>query len=190
MDATTWIINLLMLAVVAHNDLGRRRVGWCRLVRPLLMIGAIVPFFLRGAAVSGAGLALEVAGVGFGLMLGLVAGTLIRVELDPNTGQPFSRAGAPYLALWTGVIIARMLFAYGAQHWFAQGLGRFLFTNHITVGALTDSLIFMAIAMVLARTAALWVRAHARRPASVHNGAAVALLGGAGFHDLGRKGPV
>jgi hypothetical protein len=163
MDATTWIINLLMLAVVAHSDLGRRRLGCFRLARPLLTIVAIVPFFLRTAAASGAGLALEVAGVGFGVTLGLVASTFIRVERDPNTGQPFSRAGAPYLAVWAGVIIARMLFAYGAQHWFAQDLGRFLFTNHITVGALTDSLIFMAIAMVLARTGVLWARARARR---------------------------
>jgi hypothetical protein len=97
----------------------------------------------------------------------------MRVEVDPSSGQPFSRAGAPYLALWIGVVTTRMLFAYGAQHWFAQDLGRLMFTNHITVGALTDSLIFMAIAMVLARTGALWARATtatnvvARRPATV-----------------------
>src|ERR1700738_2915021 len=100
MDATTWTINLLMLAVVAHGDIGRRRVGWFRLVRPLLTVVVIVPFFLRGAAVTGAGLALEVAGAGFGLLLGLVATAFMRVEVDPSTRQPFSRAGAPYLALW------------------------------------------------------------------------------------------
>jgi hypothetical protein len=172
-DATTWTINLLMLAVVAHGDIGRRRIGWFRLARPLLTVVGIVPFFLRGAAVSGAGLALEFAGAGFGLLLGLTASAFMRVEVDPSSGRPFSHAGAPYLALWIGVITARMLFAYGAQHWFAQDLGRFMFTNHITVGALTDSLIFMAIAMVLARTGALWARATiainaaARRPAAV-----------------------
>jgi hypothetical protein len=159
MDATTWILNLATLGVIAHSDIGRRRIGWFRLARPLLTIAAIVPFFLRNAATSGAGLALEVAGAGLGLLLGLAAAALMRVETDRDTGQPYSRAGVAYLALWTGVVAARILFAYGAQHWFSHQLGRFLFTNHISVAALTNSLIFMAITMVLARTGTLWARA-------------------------------
>lgn len=167
MDAGIWILNLGILAVVAESDLGRRRIGPFRLGRPLVTTAVIVPFFLRGAATTGAGLALEAAGAGLGILLGLAASALMGVEVDPADGRAYSRAGVGYLALWTAVVAARLGFAYGSQHWFGAGVGRFLLTNQITVAALTDSLIFMAIAMVLTRTLSLAMRAAARqgRPA-------------------------
>jgi hypothetical protein len=57
------------------------------------------------------------------------------------------------------VIGARAAFSYGAGHWFEGPLVSWAIANQVTVAAITDGLIFMAIAMVLVRTVGLGVRA-------------------------------
>jgi len=172
-DASVLIPNLAILAVVLLTDYGTRKFTTSRLVRPFLTAALIVPFFFKGVATSGNGLLIEVAGIVAGLVLGVVAASLMRVFADDVTGRPMTKAGLPYALFWVVIVAARLYFAYGANHVFSQQLGQWLHTSHITVAALTAALIFFSVAMLVGRTAALGARA---RQASARRTAAPAPL--------------
>ncbi len=134
-----------------------------RLLRPGIAAAVIVPLFVSAPVTRGAGLAVEIAGIAAGLLGGLAAEALMRVYRHPATGAPASSAGWAYAAFWTVVVGARAAFSYGAAHWFTGPLVSWCTANQVSQAAITDGLIFMAVTMVIVRTAALAGRA-ARLP--------------------------
>jgi hypothetical protein len=154
------IVNGVVLATVLATDLGSaRKIGTMRMLRPVIAAAVIIPLFVDRPVTHGTGLVVEIAGVIAGLFGGLAAVALMDVYRSPQTGRPVSRAGVPYALLWIVVIGARAAFSYGAVHWFEASLVSWAIANQVSVAALTDGLIFMALAMVLMRTAGLGFRA-------------------------------
>jgi hypothetical protein len=154
------IINGAVLAATLHADLGsHRKIGAWRILRPLVTAGSIVPLFIDPVVTHGNGLAVELAGTAAGLLGGLIALSLVHVYRSPTTGKPVSRAGWPYALLWIVVVGARAAFSYGCFHWFPTQLASWCQAHQVTGDAVTNGLIFMAVAMVLTRTLGLAARA-------------------------------
>jgi hypothetical protein len=183
MPASVWILNLVVLGVLLEADLGRRKIGWFRVLRPLITAAAVVGAYMTSVPTSGHNLALLAVGAGVGVLLGLAAHLFISVSYGPVKGRrgtrdrAVSRAGLGYAAFWMVVFAARLVFIYGAAHWFSRSLGQFLVARQLSPAGLTDAVIFMAIAMALARSALLGVRgrAAARRITAGTGASAVAV---------------
>ena len=194
MPAKVWLFNLIVLAVLLEADLGRRKIGWFRVLRPLAASVAAIALFTTSVPTSGHNLALDAVGVGVGVLAGLAAHLFVTVGFDPakgskggkggkgskgskggkggkgGSGRAVSWAGFGYAAFWAVLFAARLVFIYGTEHWFSHPLGQFLIAHQLSTAGLTDALLFMAIAMALARSALLAVRGRAatRRGADVH----------------------
>jgi hypothetical protein len=154
------IVNAVVLVAVLEADLGsHRKIGRMRIARPLLLAAAIVPLYLKAFATHGTGLGLELVGAAAGILAGIAAVSFTHVYRSAETDKPVSRTGAAYAALWITVIGARAAFSYGSVNWFNAPLGHWMARHDVSVAAITDALILMAIAMLLARTVGLFVRA-------------------------------
>lgn len=118
------IINPLLLLSIIVFDVGRhRRIGWFRILEPLILVGSIVPFFFDGSGLSGNGVLLEAVGALVGIGAGFGALSLVRVYRSAETGRPVSAAGRGYIVFWVAFLGARALFTYGSSDWFPASSG-------------------------------------------------------------------
>lgn len=168
MPADVLIVNLVVLGAVLVADLGTRGVTWRRALRPVVVAAVAIAVFIKVPQTTGTGLALELIALGAGVGLAAAAlPALMPIRTDARTGRAISVAGPGYAMFWMTVIGARLIFTYGANHWYSHALGPWLTANGVTVSGLTDALILFAIGLVGARAARVaWVlvTATTRRP--------------------------
>ncbi|MBV9792936.1 MAG: hypothetical protein JO016_03275 [Actinobacteria bacterium] len=200
MSTNVVILQLVLLGVVLESDLGRKKVGLFRVLRPVVTVILIVPFFFTSLPTGRNDLLLQGAGVLAGALLGLFCMTpwFVKIGWDPafrsrwfRNRMPRARvvthAGVGYAAIWIVFTVARLWFAYGSQHEFPVQVGQFVATNHLSGDALTNAFIFLSIAMSLFRSVMLAGRA--QRVRREHRGVA-GYRGYAGYRgDAGHQEP-
>jgi hypothetical protein len=170
------ILQLAILAVVMESDLGRKRVTWFRVARPIIVAAAIVPIYLNSLPTTGNNLLLEAVGAALGISLGLicVSPPFMGFEWDPHfrtwwerrraaPGKPavVTTAGGRYAAIWIVASAARLAFSWLSVHAFPHALGVFLRKHQIEGDALTDAIIFWPLGMDIFRSVGLMFRGSA-----------------------------
>ena len=168
MTTSQYLLNFGLLAYVLYSNLGTKTLTHRRLTLPVVLVAVAGYAFLRDLPTAGNDTHLELAGLTAGVVLGVFAALLVRVRRAAD-GSLVAEAGAAFAALWIVVIGGRMLFAYGADHWFITAIGRFSRDHQITgADAWTAAFVLMALAMVVTRVlvaGAQVARLTARRPA-------------------------
>ncbi|HEY3870346.1 MAG TPA: hypothetical protein VGM10_18415 [Actinocrinis sp.] len=168
MTASIVFLQLFVLGVVLESDVGRRKIGWFRVVRPVIGVSAIIPGYLTSVPTGSGDLVLQAVGAGSGILLGLVSVSplFVSVYFDPayrshlshitrrtgTRGTVVSRAGVGYALIWIGLTLFRLGFAYGAQHVFPGALAQFMIEHRLSADALTNAFIFLSLGMDLFRS--------------------------------------
>jgi hypothetical protein len=165
MSASDYLLNIGLLAWILVANLGARPLSRGRLLMPVAVVVAVGAVYLRGLPTAGNDLGLEAAGTAVGVLLGIAVALLVRLRPDGQGGVT-AYAGLAFASVWVAVIGGRMLFAYGATHWFPAQIGRFSMTHQITgADAWTAAFVLMALAMVLARSVVTAIQAARIQPA-------------------------
>ncbi|ANF30736.1 hypothetical protein A0130_02715 [Leifsonia xyli] len=163
MTVDQYLLNIGLLAFILISNLGARKVSSLRLLLPVLIAAVCGGLFLTDVPTAGNDVLLEAIGIGAGMALGVAAGFFMRA--DVRDGVTVLRAGWSYALLWIVVIGGRMLFAYGADHWFPAQIADFSMSARITgAPAWAATFILMALAMVVARVATTTLRTWPLRP--------------------------
>jgi len=157
------IASASILTVILATDLGRRRVTTWRVARSLIAVAIVAAIFVHTFPTAGNDVSLQLAGIGVGVICGLAAAMLLPVRREPS-GEIFTRAGVAYAALWVVLSAARVVFAYGSEHWFPAAIVKFSIEYRLTgQDVYANAFVFMALAMVLTRSAVLLTRTNRLR---------------------------
>ncbi|MEV4807841.1 hypothetical protein AB0K18_48295 [Nonomuraea sp. NPDC049421] len=148
-----------ILIIILATDLGRRRVTVMRMARSVIAVAVVIGIFVHSFPTQGNDLSLQLVGIGTGLICGLVAAALLPAYQSAS-GELYTVGGLGYALVWVVLSAGRVVFAYGAEHWFAEELVRFSIDYRISgPDTYANTFVFMSLAMVLARTGVLLARA-------------------------------
>ncbi len=158
MSTTQWILSIALLTWALVRNVGSREVTRGTFVLPTVIVVAAASLFLFPLPTAGHDLDLVLSFGIVGALFGLAASRATR--LDDHDGRLVATAGAGFAALWLIMIGGRITFAEWANGAGARTVGLFSRDHAITgADAWTAAFVVMALAMVLARTVALAIRA-------------------------------
>jgi hypothetical protein len=175
MNINVYVINAILILLVIRQ-VREHRLDLRSLGVPVLAVGIAAVLFLHSVPLGGSDIALELACVSAGALMGAIGGLTTHLRLGAD-GRPLGRAGWIAAGMWVGGVGARLAFAVAVSYGAGPAIKSFSVTNHITgPAAWVAALIMMAMADVLTRLAIIYLRGRrlavvaAAAPASISAG--------------------
>ncbi|MBI1198151.1 MAG: DUF1453 family protein [Phenylobacterium sp.] len=148
----TYLVPLLVVGLVILRNARARKLRVERLwISPMVIMLMAILAFSQSPPPSALGLALDVAAVGLGALLGWWRGRASRFTIDPQTHVVTSKVSPLGMLLILGIFGLRYLLR-GVMDGQAS-------TLHLTAAEATDSFLLLAVGLVSAQRLEWWVRA-------------------------------
>ena len=152
-----YLINALLILLVIRQ-IREHPLDLRALAVPVLAVAAAAVMFLHAVPGSGSDIALELACVSAGAVMGAIGGLATRLRPGAD-GRPLGRAGVLAAGMWIAGVGARMVFYFAVTHGAGPAIAAFSISHHITgPAAWTAALVMMALADVLTRLAVVYLR--------------------------------
>ena len=152
-----YLINALLVLLVVRQ-IREHQLDARALAVPVLAVAAAAVMFLHAVPGGGSDITLDLLCTSAGAAMGAIGGLATRLRPGPG-GLPLGRAGTLAAGMWIAGVGARMVFYFAATHGAGPAIAHFSIAHHITgPGAWTAALVMMALADVLTRLAAVWIR--------------------------------
>jgi xanthosine utilization system XapX-like protein len=159
-STSQYILFIGLFAFIVATQVGRREPNVQRLIIPLVIVGVFGFKYLKSFPSGGTALLLVAGGIALGVLFGLLALRMIRVEKDPQTARLVTIAGLAYVGLWTIALLARLGFAFGSTHWFKSNLASFSVQHHVPRDTYATAFVLWVSLMILIRTIGVSVRGY------------------------------
>ena len=156
-NTTVYVINAILVLMVIRQ-IREHPLDARSLAGPVLAVGVAAVLFLHPVPLGGSDIALELACVLAGALMGAIGGLATRLRAGSD-GRPLGRAGWIAACTWVGGVGARLAFAVAATNGAGPAIARFSIASHITgEHAWVAALIMMALADVLTRLVIIYLR--------------------------------
>jgi hypothetical protein len=154
-----YLINALLILLVIRQ-IREHQLDARALAVPVLAVAAAAVMFLHAVPGGGSDIALDLACVSAGAVMGAIGGLATHLRAGPG-GRPLGRAGVLAAGMWIAGVGARMVFYFAATHGAGPAIAAFSSAHHITGSAAwTAALVMMALADVLTRLVVVFLRGH------------------------------
>lgn len=152
--AESWslIIPVVVIALVILRNARARKLKVERLwLSPAIVMVLTIAAFASNPPPGPLGLAVDVAAVGLGALLGWWRGRASRFTVDPATHEVTSRVSPAGMLLILGI--------FGLRYLLRLFLGDGASALHLTAAEITDSFLLLAVGVVSAQRLEWWIRA-------------------------------
>ncbi|MFW0794758.1 hypothetical protein AAFP30_13185 [Gordonia sp. CPCC 205515] len=150
-----------IFALVVARGYGRRVFDRRALMLPVAAVGVFGVIYLKDAPIgSPRDWLVYATAVVVGLVFGVVATAVTRIERDDRSGRLLTITGPAFVAVWATAVVARLTFVWAVTNnpTLRNHFGEFMIGHHLDFATIAPFFLLWALTMVVSRIVLLKIR--------------------------------